>query len=133
MLRISLRDGERIIVNGAVLRAVGRMTLCVENDSMILRGRSVMTPEDADTPARRLYFACMLAYIEPDRVEDHRSTIATLGGELYVALADAQARQDCLEIMRHGAEGDFYRACTACWPLIRYEAAAMGRAPVLAA
>ncbi|MDO3693215.1 flagellar biosynthesis repressor FlbT, partial [Pseudomonas sp. DKN 2791] len=62
MLRITLRDGEKAIVNGAVIRAVGRTQIAVENQVSILRGREIMRPEEATTPARQLYFAAMLAY-----------------------------------------------------------------------
>ena len=45
MLRLNLRDGERVVVNGAVLRARGRTDLMLENGAAVLRGRDVMTPD----------------------------------------------------------------------------------------
>ncbi len=42
MLRISLRDEGKVIVDGAVPQSVGRTELCVENRVSILRGREVM-------------------------------------------------------------------------------------------
>ena len=75
MLRITLKDGEKIIVNGAVLRSVGRTSLCVENKVTLLRGRDVMSPDDANTPAKRLYFACMMAYIDEESRERHQDEI----------------------------------------------------------
>lgn len=53
-LQIALRDGERIVVNGAVLRSRGRTELRVESKAAILRGKDIMNPRDADTPARQL-------------------------------------------------------------------------------
>ena len=47
-LRISLRDGEKMVVNGAVLRSVGRTDLAIDSKASILRGREVMAPEEAD-------------------------------------------------------------------------------------
>ena len=75
MLRISLRDGEALIVNGALLRASGRTELVVENQVSLLRGREIMAEEEADTPAKQLYFACMMAYINEDS-EAQRDAIA---------------------------------------------------------
>uniref|UniRef100_UPI001952E735 flagellar biosynthesis repressor FlbT n=1 Tax=Enterobacter hormaechei TaxID=158836 RepID=UPI001952E735 len=75
MLRITLRDGEKAIVNGAVIRAVGRTQLAVENQVSILRGREIMRPEEATTPARQLYFAAMLAYIDPANRDDHHDIV----------------------------------------------------------
>lgn len=126
-LRISLRDGEKVIVNGAVLRAVGRTSLCVENTATLLRGRDVMNPEDAVTPASRLYFACMLAYIDPDNSDQHRDSIVPIVGELMQALASAEARDTCIAFAEKVAAGQFYRALADCRWLMRYESAALAR------
>lgn len=127
MLRISLADGERIIVNGAVLRSVGRSCFDVETQTALLRGRDVMRTEDADTPARRLYFACMMAYIEPERANIHRVTIAGLAGELYAVLARGDMRQCCFSVMEHASDGQYYKALVECRKLIQYEAEVLGR------
>ncbi|QJU57426.1 flagellar biosynthesis repressor FlbT [Sphingomonas sp. AP4-R1] len=127
MLKISLRNGERIIINGSVVQSVGRSMICVENDSAILRGRDVMRPEEANTPAKRLYFACMLAYIDPADVDRHRHSVAELAGELAAVLALPRARALCLKIVDHCSGGDFYKALVECRVLILYEAEAMAR------
>lgn len=132
-LRISLRDGEKIIVNGAVLRAVGRMDLCVENTVALLRGRDVMTPDDANTPARRLYFACMLAYIDQGDRTAHQDGILELVRAFMDALEATEARAMCISLVEKIAKGDFYRALADCRWLMTYEAEAMGRPAVAAA
>lgn len=133
MLRISLRDGERIIINGSVVRSVGRSLLCVENSSAILRGRDVMRPEEANTPAKRLYFACMLAYIDPDDVERHQHSVASWAGELSAVLVQPEARAACLRIVDHSSKGEFYKALSECRQLVSYEAEAMTRTSMIAA
>ena len=126
-LRISLRDGEQMIVNGAVLRASGRVEVEVENRVAILRGREIMSPDDATTPARRLYLACMLSYIdEPGRVIHHDNVVALLG-DLLGALEAPRARTVCLDFAQHVAVGDYYRALGSCRTLIDYETAAFAR------
>ncbi|WP_380874035.1 putative flagellum biosynthesis repressor protein FlbT [Sphingomonas sp. DBB INV C78] len=126
-LRITLRDGEKIIVNGAVLRAVGRTELAVENNVALLRGRDVMNPDEANTPARRLYFACMMAYIDPANQTRHQDAIVTLVRELMDALSSAEARAMCISFAQKAAMSDFYRALADCRWLMNYEAAAMAR------
>ncbi|ARS28960.1 flagellar biosynthesis repressor FlbT [Sphingomonas sp. KC8] len=126
-LRISLRDGEKIIVNGAVLRAVGRTDLCVENNVALLRGRDVMTPEDANTPARRLYFACMLAYIDQGDRTAHQHALLEQVREFMGALEAAEAKATCIGFVEKIATADFYRALADCRWLMAYEAEAMGR------
>ncbi|HEU0065918.1 MAG TPA: flagellar biosynthesis repressor FlbT [Sphingomonas sp.] len=132
MLRISLRDGEKMIVNGAVLRATGRVELAVENRVAILRGREVMNPDEANTPARRLYLACMMAYVDEAGRERHHEQIIGLLGDLLGALENGVARQACLDFAAHAATGDYYRALTICRALMDYEQQALTRATATA-
>lgn len=124
-LQISLGDGERVVVNGAVLRANGRLRLVVENQVAILRSRDVMTPEEACTPARRLYYACMMAYIDNVHVEQHRNDLASLLADMVGALESLEAKASCGRIANLAACSDFYRALVECRKLIDYEAQVM--------
>lgn len=126
-LRISLRDGEPVIVNGAVLRARGRTDLVLENDATILRGRDVMKPEDATSPAKRLYFSCMLAYIDQPLQERHRQAILQGLEELLGALQSLEAKSVCVRFAQKIACGQFYAALADCRWLIGYEADALAR------
>ena len=132
-LHITLRDGEKMILNGAVVRAVGRTQLCLENAACILRGRDVMTPEEADTPAKRLYFACMMAYIDPDNLDQHRDSILMLVRDLLSAFQSVEAKAICATFAEKVATAQFYRALADCRWLIAYEAEAMARLPQAAA
>ncbi|MBB5685249.1 flagellar biosynthesis repressor FlbT [Sphingobium boeckii] len=126
-LRISLRDGEKCVVNGAVLRSEGRTNLYVENGAAILRGRDVMSPADADTAAKCLYLACMMAYIDPAHVARHQETILAGLGDLITALGSAEARSVCIAFAEKVAALDFYSALADCRWLIAYEATALAR------
>lgn len=126
-LRISLRNNEPVIVNGAVLRSQGRTDLLVENNAMILRGRDVMKPEDADTPAKQLYFATMMAYIDQDELTQHRQTVLARLEQLLSALENPEAKSVCIRFAQHIGSGQFYAALADCRWLIGYEAEALGR------
>lgn len=126
-LRISLRDGEKMIVNGAVLRAAGRTDLVVENRAALLRGREVMSPDEANTPARRLYFACMMAYIENDGLSAYQDQIVVLLRELMGAMENGEAKSVCARFANRVATGEFYPALSECRALIQYEAEALAR------
>ena len=132
-LRISLRDGEKMIVNGAVLRSVGRTDLSIENNAAILRGRDLMTPEEANTPARRLYFACMMAYVDQGEVASHQDDIIRLVSELIEALQSPEAKSVCISFAQKVATGQFYKALGDCRWLINYESEALGRVDSAAA
>jgi flagellar protein FlbT len=126
-LRISLRDGEKMIVNGAVLRSVGRTDLSIENNAAILRGRDLMSPEEANTPARRLYFACMMAYVDQGEINGHQDNIVSLVGDLMAALQSPEAKEMCINFAQKVATGQFYKALGDCRWLINYEAEALQR------
>ncbi|WP_448661400.1 flagellar biosynthesis repressor FlbT [Sphingomonas sp. CJ20] len=125
MLRITLRDGEKAIVNGAVLRAVGRTQIAVENQVSILRGREVMQPEEATTPARQLYFAAMLAYIDPADRAAHQDTVIALVGRLIIALPSPEARAACIAFAHDMAQGNYYRALATARDVIAFETQAL--------
>jgi flagellar protein FlbT len=121
MLKITLRNDEKLVINGAVLRSVGRTELFIENDVALLRGREVMNPEEASTPARRLYFACMMAYLDPEGRDAHRDSILTLLADLMGALEAPEARALCVAFAHHVGLSDYYRALADCRGLIDYE------------
>jgi flagellar protein FlbT len=120
-LRISLRNGEKVIVNGAVVRAVGRAALCIESKAAILRGRDVMAADDATTPARRLYLACMSAYIDADRSSVHQETVLATLTEVMQAMVTTEAAAACAGFALHLAAGDHYRALADCRTLMAME------------
>ena len=126
-LHITLRNGEKMIVNGAVLRAVGRTQICFENKALLLRGRDVMTPEESDTPSKRLYFATMMAYIDPDGLERNRETLLVLIADLLDALEGLEAKAICTSYAQKIATSDFYAALGDCRRLIDYETVALNR------
>jgi len=123
MLRITLRDGEKAIVNGAVLRAVGRTQLAIENHVAILRGSEVMKPEEATTLARQLYFRAMLAYIDPAGREAHQDAVVELLTAVVATIDTQEAQAACVRFAHEIAKGDHYRALNAARDLIALEKA----------
>jgi flagellar protein FlbT len=122
-LRISLKAGEQVIVNGAVLRAVGRTSLCIESRAAILRGRDMMRAEDATTPARRLYHACITAYTDPEKTQRHQDEIVTALADVVTALPSPQAIAAATSFARRVAMSDHYRALADCRALMAMEVA----------
>ncbi|MGN6376107.1 MAG: flagellar biosynthesis repressor FlbT [Sphingomonas sp.] len=128
-LNIVLRPGEKVIVNGAVLSAVGRTRLSIENRVSILRGREIMAPEEATTPARQLYFATMMAYIDEEHVDSHREALlAALRTTIAEPGADAatgdQIKVTCARFASNVAVGAYYQALADCRQLMELEAVA---------
>lgn len=127
-LRISLKDGERMIVNGAVIKARGRLSLEVESEACLLRGRDVMSPDDATTPARRLYYVAMLAYVDAPEREKHLDMAVELVADIVSALANPDAIACAIEAAQKLASGQYYKALSDCRWLIAYEDRVLGHA-----
>lgn len=68
-LRISLKAGERIFINGAVLRVDRKVSLEFLNDVTFLLENHVMQPDEAKTPLRQLYFIVQMMLINPAGID----------------------------------------------------------------
>jgi flagellar protein FlbT len=62
---ISLKAGEKIFVNGAVLRVDRKVSIEFLNDVTFLLEAHVMHPEQTTTPLRQLYFIIQTMLIDP--------------------------------------------------------------------
>lgn len=72
-LRISLKSGERIFVNGAVLRVDRKVAVEFLNDVTFLLENHVLQPEDATTPLKQLYFIAQMILINPEGADQSTS------------------------------------------------------------
>ena len=120
-LRISLRDGEKVVINGAVIRASGRTDLAIESKVTILRGREIMSPAEASTPARALYFHTMMAYLDPEGIARHHADIVDVLGTVSRLTADEESRAAVASFATRAAAADYYRALGDCRTLMRVE------------
>jgi flagellar protein FlbT len=64
-LKISLKAGERIYINGAVLSPDRKVSIELLNDVTFLLEHHVMKPEETSTPLRQLYFIVQTMIIDP--------------------------------------------------------------------
>ncbi|GLK70083.1 flagellar biosynthesis repressor FlbT [Ancylobacter dichloromethanicus] len=65
---ITLRPGERIFLNGAVIRVDRKVTIELLNDVDFLLENHVLQVEDTTTPLRQLYFVVQTMLIEPRKM-----------------------------------------------------------------
>ena len=69
-MKISLRAGERVYINGAVLRVDRKVSVELVNDVMFLLEGQIMQASDATTAMRQLYFVVQLMLMNPTDVRD---------------------------------------------------------------
>ncbi|MCB8823470.1 flagellar biosynthesis repressor FlbT [Microvirga rosea] len=64
-MHLSLKAGERIFINGAVLRVDRKVSIELLNDATFLLENHVLQVDDATTPLRQLYFVVQAILIDP--------------------------------------------------------------------
>lgn len=102
-LRISLRAGERIFVNGAVLKFDRKTHLEFLNDVTFLLESHVMQADQAATPLRQLYFTIQMMLIDPTSVAQARRMFDDSIVALMRVFANAEIRgglQDIDDLIR---------------------------------
>lgn len=77
-MRLSLKAGERIFINGAVIRSERRVTIELLNDATFLLESHVMQLEDAKTPLKQLYFIIQSMLITPSTSAATKVTVLAL-------------------------------------------------------
>jgi flagellar protein FlbT len=121
-LVLELRPGEVMIVNGAPIRFRTKSRIELAAKARFLFGKQIMPPEDADSPARRIYFAFQSAYIGS---EQERSAGLASARALIAAFKDATTSPLAREILDRAlaaAEADdCYRALKLVRRIIRHE------------
>lgn len=90
---ISLRAGERIYLNGAVVRVDRKVSLELLNDVAFLLEAHVMQSEETTTPLKQLYFVLQAVLMDPRNAEAalalfrslFDSTLASFTNELIIS------------------------------------------------
>lgn len=77
-MHLSLKAGERVYINGAVVRVDRKVALELMNDATFLLEGHVLQAEEATTPLRQLYFAAQTMLITPAQAGPARSLYARI-------------------------------------------------------
>jgi flagellar protein FlbT len=121
-LKLSLKPGETFVLNGAVVQNGDRRgVLVLQNQVSVLRERDIMKAQDAHSPARRIYFALMMMYLDPSQATPHATLFTQELAEFTSAARDDAIFADCLSLSKLVVEGEIYKALMACRKLIDRE------------
>lgn len=121
-LKLTLKPGEKIAINGAVVVNGDRRTeFLVENRASILRESDIMRAEEATTPARRVYLPVMMMALDPSARKNLFAEFDRRLTEFAGVLSDPAALSLCLKISASVANGAYYKALGHCRVLIEFE------------
>ena len=100
-MNISLRRGEKIYINGAVLRVDRKVSLELLNDVTFLLENYVLQTDEANTVLKQLYFVIQMVLMSPNdektAMDLYRSMIAAIPGAVTdKRISDALASVEAL-------------------------------------
>jgi flagellar protein FlbT len=96
-LKITLRAGERIFINGGVLRVDRKVSIELMNDVIFLLEQHVMKPEDTTTPLKQLYFMIQMMLMDPALHMKARTMARESVSNLLKSISDRQFNQGLTE------------------------------------
>jgi flagellar protein FlbT len=121
-LKLSLKPGERFVLNGAVVQNGDRRgVLVLQNKASVLREKDIMQAEEVNSPARHIYFPVMMMYLDEPSAHRYYDEFALRLGEFMSVIRNADVLGECVTISRHVMAREFYKALMACRKLIEYE------------
>lgn len=120
-LHISLRPGERIYVNGAVLKVDRKVSIEFLNDVTFLLEHHVLQPEDTRTPLRQLYFVVQTVLIDPANGAQARAMFEKSYASLMEAFDNAKIREGLAEMHTLYGNGRIFDALKVLRPLFAVE------------
>ncbi len=109
-MHITLRAGERIYINGAVLRVDRKATLELMNDATFLLEAHVMQAEEATTPLRQIYFVVQVMLMDPASVRATSKLAAGLIDKAFQAFESEQIRKGLDNVQDLVARSRFFEA-----------------------
>lgn len=92
-MRFSLKAGERIFINGAVLTVSQKVTLSLLNDARFLLESHVLQVSEATTPMRQLYFVVQSILINPQEADKVMGAFRKLHESLVSITIDEETRK----------------------------------------
>jgi flagellar protein FlbT len=126
-LKLSLKPGERFVVNGAVMQNGDRRAVfLLQNKASILREKDIIQPEDVTTPARRVYFPIMMMYLDPAEANRFFDEFVLRLNEFMSVIGSTEILKECVSLSREIMAADYYKALTRCRKLLNYEQGLLG-------
>ena len=118
-----------MVVNGAAIRFRSRTRIELTAHARFLFGRQIMAPADADTPARRIYFALQTAYIGDEHERRDGLSDAMTLIEAFKTATTSPSAMALLDGALACARADkCYQALRMARRVVRHEDAVLGRA-----
>ena len=128
-LKLSLKPGEKFVLNGAVVQNGDRRgVLVLQNKASVLREKDIMQEDEVNTPARHIYFPVMMMYLDEAGAERYYDEFVRRLNEFMGVIANPAILAECVSISKHCMSSEYYKTLMLCRKLIEYEQELLGNA-----
>jgi len=97
-IQISLKAGERIYLNGAVVRSDRKVTLQLLNEVIFILESHVMQAEETTTPLRQLYFVLQALLMDPRNADATRNLFRQMHASTMTSFTNDAIRAELVAI-----------------------------------
>jgi flagellar protein FlbT len=126
-LKLSLKPGEKFVLNGAVVQNGDRRgVLVLQNKASVLREKDIMQPEEATTPARRIYFPVMMMYLDEGEAAKFYDEFALRLTEFMGAIRNPEVLSECVACSKYVLARQYYKALMGARKIVDYEDQRLG-------
>ncbi len=121
-LKLSLKPGEKFVLNGAVVQNGDRRgVLVLQNKASVLREKDIMQPQDANTPARRIYFPVMMMYLDEPNAQSFYDEFVLRLSEFMSVISNPDILAECVACSKHVLARQYYKALMGARKIVEYE------------
>jgi len=121
-LKLSLKPGEKFVLNGAVVQnGDRRCSLVLQNKASVLREKDIMQMHEVSSPARHIYFPVMMMYLDEGGADKYYDEFLTRMTEFMGVISNPAILADCVLISKAIMGREYYKALMGCRKLIEYE------------
>ena len=121
-MRLYLRPGEKLYINGAVFRVDRKVSIELLNDATFLLENHVMQVEDATTPVRQLYFVVQMMLMDPANTEKPMELFESFVASLKQTSKDEELQEGVRSVEQDIQTGRAFNALKTLRQLFEVEA-----------
>jgi flagellar protein FlbT len=122
-LKITLKPNEKVIIGTAVIsNGHSKSELVIHNRVPVVRQKDLLSEEEANTPAKKIYLIILNMYLNPDKEVSFHDFYSPLLHHIVGMSVDERGINLSTDMSKRIVEGDYYKALKICKKLIEYEA-----------
>ena len=121
-LKLTLKPNEKVLIGTAVLTNAGsKAEIIIQNNVPVLREKDIITEENADTIAKKIYFIVLNMYVDAKNESEYHTIYFKLINQLMDIAPKTEILALIMEISQKILEGEHYIALKVCKKLLNFE------------